>query len=429
MDDEKKEAMTEEAHVKKHGEKKEESHAEHHVEKHHEKKEHKPHEDHKEEPVKNDSIEKISAEPEKKTKKSSLIEEGKLELGVIAFTILFLFIVIFNQYQIASLNSDIDQKMIDAELAKQAARVELTVLSDETCTGCFNATALANSIKATVNVTSEKTLKFSDREAKELIAKYNIQSLPTIVLRGEIDKAHASLQSLSKQEDILYLANVPAPYFETATGLVRGNVVLTHIKDSSCAKCSSTASFGVQLKSAGVHIASEEIVESTSAKGKELIQKYSIKTIPAISMSADAKYYPIVAAAWPQLGDIASDGTYVLRTSNPPYINLTTGKVSGIVQITYLSDRTCAACYDPAIHGKIVMQTYGMAVENTTATDVNDKSGKDLIAKYAITAVPTVLITSDAKYYPSFAGVWAGVGSVESDGTFIFRNFGAFPGN
>ncbi len=401
--------------------------------------EHKPHHDVKggKHSAEHPKSEKLDHERSENVAKPALrprirrLDNSKLEAIVIVLAALFLIIVLFNQYQIQSIAGDIQKKASEEQAAKTPARVQMTIIEDASCAGCYDISKAVAAIKGSgrINVTSERKLGFDDSETAGIVKKYGIESLPTVVLKGDIVKAHQSLPDFSKQDDVLYLANIPPPYFEVSAGQVRGLVNLTHISDSSCAKCSSTSTFGAQLKAAGVPISSEEVVDFASPRGKELVSRYQIKSLPAITLSPGISYYPIITRAWPQLGNVAGDGTYVLRIASPPFVNVSTGQVSGIVRVTYLADKTCEKCYDPKTHGQILKQSYSMAVENETTLDISDRQGKDLIARYSITAVPTVIISSDAKYYPSFAGVWPGVGSIESDGSFIFRNFAAFAGN
>ena len=42
--------------------------------------------------------------------------------------------------------------------------------------------------------------------------------------------------------------------------------------------------------------------------------------------------------------------------------------------------------------------------------------------KYNITLVPTIILSSNAKDYSSLNQAWSQVGSIETDGTFVFRD-------
>jgi len=44
-----------------------------------------------------------------------------------------------------------------------------------------------------------------------------------------------------------------------------------------------------------------------------------------------------------------------------------------------------------------------------------------LITKYKIISVPTVLMSPEADQYTNLKGVWKNVGTIESDGWYVFR--------
>ena len=53
--------------------------------------------------------------------------------------------------------------------------------------------------------------------------------------------------------------------------------------------------------------------------------------------------------------------------------------------------------------------------------DISSAEGKALVEKYAIKKVPTVVISGDLREYEGFDTVWGQVGSIEEDGTYVFR--------
>ena len=140
-------------------------------------------------------------------------------------------------------------------------------------------------------------------------------------------------------------------------------------------------------------------------------------------LSGQAKFYPAITGVWPQLGTIENDGYYVLRLTSPPFINLTTGKLRGLVDITYLTDKSCTECYDVNLHRLILTnpQTFAMVPEKEETTDISDAKGKELIAKYNITKVPTVILSSEASVYPS-AKELNEFFSIEKDGSYVFKS-------
>ena len=178
-----------------------------------------------------------------------------------------------------------------------------------------------------------------------------------------------------------------------------------------------------QIKSQKTQEISEhKNLSSNSEEGKELIKKYSINFVPTIVLSKDAGAYAIIQQAWPQIGSKENDGSYVLRQVSPPFINLTTGKLRGMVDIMYLTDKSCSECYNVSLHRNIIVNPLSFAIrlDKEETFDASEAKGKELIAKYNITQVPTVILSSEVKVYPSNP-VLKQFFSVEKDGSYVFR--------
>ncbi len=178
----------------------------------------------------------------------------------------------------------------------------------------------------------------------------------------------------------------------------------------------------------GVSVTSERIVDYQSAEGKKLIQTYNLSTIPSLIASNELGEYPAVTTLWPRVGTVEADGSFVMRAATPPFVNLTTGKVDGLVSVIYLKDSTCAACYDATLH-KQALETMGIFISNETSVDVNSTLGKKLLKTYNVTLVPTRIFSPEASVYGSLKQVWSQVGTIEKDGWFVFRNMGAIEGS
>ena len=116
----------------------------------------------------------------------------------------------------------------------------------------------------------------------------------------------------------------------------------------------------------------------------------------------------------------------MIRYKSVPYYDLKTLKVRGLVTLTYLTDKSCTSCYNVSIHKSIFGNPLGFAMKivNETTYDISDPTGKALIDKYKITNVPTVIMKGDPAAYARLTAVWPQVGTVDSDGSYVFRNVG-----
>lgn len=343
-----------------------------------------------------------------------------LENIFIGLTIVLGLIVLVNVITAAAINKQIKDSNLAAGEKQKPAKIELLTIKNSGCKDCFDISPAISSLKtANVEVTKENSFEFDSKEGKELISKYQIKKIPSLIIKGEIDKVQ--LDGLEKSQDALLLSDIPPPFTNAETGKVEGMVTAWLLKDSKCTDCTNLTFLVNQIKGAGVTISDEKIIESDSNEGRQLISKYGIDFVPTLILSKDASAYTLIQEAWPQVGTKEEDA-YVLRLASPPFINLTTGKLRGLVNIVYLKDKSCANCYNVSIHTEILSneQSFGMKLDRQETFDVSDAKGKELIAKYNITKVPTVILSDEAKIYPSSESLKQFF-SVEKDGSYIFR--------
>ena len=350
-------------------------------------------------------------------KEQDIIKLLSKNVFVVLGTILVL-ISLYNLLQMSSLNNLFEQKDIEAKENARPAELKLIIIKDSNCNNCFDISTIVDSIKNNnVKINDEETLDLKSNKAQALINKYGIEKIPTTILSGEIDKIN--FDNLEKRENILLFTKLTPPYTNTQNNQIVGIVSATILKDSSCDKCADMSSILTALKGSGVTIVSERVIEKDSKDGKELINKYSLEKIPTLIISKELSYYGL-DQNWNSLGTIEKDGTYITRTPNPPYLNLITNKVEGLVSVTYLSDNSCSDCYDPQELHKPVLQNMGL-VFSEEKIDISSDLGKQLIEDYSIEKIPTIIIKGDADKYPILAQAWNDVGTVESDGTYVFR--------
>ena len=331
-------------------------------------------------------------------------------------------ILVINILQTFSLNIELKKNAEVAQEKLKPAKIELTLIKNSQCSDCFDISTIVSHIKnANVNITKEAMVEFDSNEGKELINKYSIEKVPTLIITGKIEKIN--LQGLSKQKDALLLTELEPPYTNAATGKIEGRVTLYLLKDSTCEKCNDLSTLILQIKGAGVKIYEEKNAEPSSNEGKELISKYNIGFVPSLVLSKDAAAYEVIQSAWSQVGSRENDGSYVLRTINPPFINLTTNQLRGIVNIIYLTDKSCSECYNVNQHKEILTspQSFAIKLEKEETYDISDAKGKELVARYNIKLVPATILSSEIGVYPT-SRILRQFFSVENDGSYVFRS-------
>ena len=101
-------------------------------------------------------------------------------------------------------------------------------------------------------------------------------------------------------------------------------------------------------------------------------------------------------------------------------MDITEKKVKGLVTLTLLDDKSCIECYNVSLH-KLVLDRFNMYIEDERMVDITDSEGKYLINKYSITQVPTIILSGEVSEYTALTNIWDQVGTVEEDGSYVFR--------
>ena len=346
--------------------------------------------------------------------------KNNLENIILIAALALVLLLVVNIFLAFGANKKLKEGIEAAKEAAKPAKIQLTLIKNSKCADCFDASQYLNYVKSSkVEVLSEKTLEFDSSEGKGLISKYNVQKIPSLLVTGELDKLN--LEGFNKVQDALVLSQISPPYTDASNGKVAGRVSLKLIKDNSCDKCNDLKVLLSQISLAGIKIAEQKEISAASNEGKALIDKYKIGFAPTLILSEDAGEYEIIQQAWPQIGTKEADA-YVLRAVYPPFINLTTGKLRGLASIIYLNDTACTECYDVSFHKSVLAspQSYSILFDKEEVVDLSSDKGKELVQKYSIEKVPTVILSDEVRVYPSSTGLGQFF-SLEKDGSYVFR--------
>ncbi|MBI2138419.1 hypothetical protein HYU13_02435 [Candidatus Woesearchaeota archaeon] len=328
-------------------------------------------------------------------------------------------ILLLNTMQILTLSKHTSKALEKAKEDSIPAKVALTVITDKSCPQCFAITPIVEAIKkAHTNVTEEKAFDMKSDEAKALIKDFNISRIPAVIVRGELNRSN--IRGLELRNDALVFTQVTAPYTDASSKKVKGLVEAIIIKDAGCKLCPALEATVTELKKT-VKITKEKVAPFESQEAKGLIGKYRLERLPALLLSPELKEYPEISAEWGGLGTVEGDGWHVTRQVGPPYTNASTGKTVGLTSLIMLSDKSCSACYDVKMHKGIIAR-FGVAIADEKEVDLSSAEGKKLVERYNITSVPSIILSKEAASYEGFVRVWETVGTVESDGSYIFRS-------
>lgn len=205
---------------------------------------------------------------------------------------------------------------------------------------------------------------------------------------------------------------------EAKENLRPASLQLVKIADSSCTDCFNIDLITNAMKTLNVNITNSKTLDFSSAEAKQLINQYNIKVVPALIVSGETTKSTI-QSYWPQLNGKELDGIVYIQ-SFPPYRNLTSGNVEGLVNLITLTDNSCNTCYNVSVQ-KQILQGFGLGIKSESTYDINSSAGEGLLNKYNITKVPTILLSPETKVYSSLVQAWSQVGTIEKDGWFVFR--------
>lgn len=306
----------------------------------------------------------------------------------------------------------------------------ITVINPVSCTECVSLGVLVNTIKnADYGVVEERFLDQDEKEAIELIEKYSVKKLPVAFISGELPQSF-KVEWIAEGfgdsvDDTLVLRNPNPPYLDVDNNISVGVVSVIVLEDQNCSSCFKSDTLIGKLRQQDVFIDQRKIykVSYTSDIGKELIAKYNLSRIPSIVVSKDLNVYKSVVDIWKGIVKPQKDGAFVFDFG-APYLDIFSKTVKGLVEVTYLTDNSCTECYNVKnIHKPILEKTFGLTLSKESFVDISSDKGKELLQKYHIVEVPTVIVSKDASAYRLFSESWVLIGgSIEEDGSFIFRD-------
>ncbi|MEK6936256.1 MAG: hypothetical protein AABW67_05690 [Nanoarchaeota archaeon] len=299
--------------------------------------------------------------------------------------------------------------------------VEITEITVNSCEDCFNVTGLADSlIKDNLKVKSRKSFNYYSKEGRELIDKYNLKQIPSLIITSNKLKEIQGLEGVFSIDGKKAIFDKAVPYIDLVSGDVKGLVNVIEIQDSSCGDCMPLSNIQNSLKQAGIKIKNYEIINSVSENGKNLIQENDLKFTPSLLISKDIQDYwwifPKIENAF-----IEKENYYLLNLQLPPYKEISSGKIKGMVDLTYITDKSCSDCFD-ITELKGSFQGLGIFINSEKYMDVSAGDGKEIIVKYNITKVPTIILSKEISDYETLNKQLRQIGTFEKDGNFVFRS-------
>ncbi len=119
---------------------------------------------------------------------------------------------------------------------------------------------------------------------------------------------------------------------------------------------------------------------------------------------------------------INSTGSAVQAESEPVI------KQESNLVLTYLLDSNCNTCYDVTINEKI-LNSLGVEVSEIVSYEYESPEAKRIIDEYNIQKIPAFILSKEASDNSALRDVWGQVGTIEEDGTLVFRRPEALGGD
>lgn len=234
-----------------------------------------------------------------------------------------------------------------------------------------------------------------------------------VVLGGLIVLAGVRLTTL--------LSNVPTAVArvsaqQDAVRPARLDVVV--VSDGTCTTCTKPQLFLDALQKQRV-VLSVKQVDGTTEEGKRFIAQQKLGQFPAIVVGGETSQGSELKQFLTQINS-RDDGTFTYAVP-APYHEVASDKVRGLFRTTYITSTSCSTCYDVTRNAG-ALKNLGVNVTEDKIVTAESTEGKELIQKYKLRYLPTVILVGDLEVYPSFQNVWPQVGSKETGGTYVLRD-------
>ncbi len=200
------------------------------------------------------------------------------------------------------------------------------IILPEACQDCDSTTLLLDKLgqdsdKLGTVITSVGTFYDSSEEGRNLIIKYNITKLPTMILQkeGQWDNRmlsfwFAEIGTIEDDGSLVYREVTP-PYYDITNDSVRGKVGFIFIKDKECRECYNVVEFAMDLASIfRMYVKDIAEYDSSSVEGNAIVSEYEITAVPTFLISDEAEVYSGFEEFWFSHDNTrADDGWYVFR--------------------------------------------------------------------------------------------------------------------
>ncbi|PJA89882.1 MAG: hypothetical protein CO137_01820 [Candidatus Magasanikbacteria bacterium CG_4_9_14_3_um_filter_32_9] len=200
---------------------------------------------------------------------------------------------------------------------------------------------------------------------------------------------------------------------------------LTLIVPLNCPNCGDLTVEKKKFLAENVEITDDKILSADSEEAKNIINEFGLQRLPALVFQSEKEIKNQLVRAFKDDAQLDQEKTIVWEPKQPLYFDVNSNMVVGMVKAIYITDNSCTECYDVMSTQRSVFQQFGIVFASEKTVDISEVDGKNLLDKYKITSVPTIIMSPETKEYENLNSVWSKVGTIELDGAYVFRNLNA----
>ncbi|MBI2662821.1 hypothetical protein HYX11_05165 [Candidatus Woesearchaeota archaeon] len=190
------------------------------------------------------------------------------------------------------------------------------------------------------------------------------------------------------------------------------------ITTKNCPECFDIDFLADQITSSNISLKSKLNIDYSSLKSAAIVKQYNITKVPALIIQGNLEEYPqLFNFLTPYIAK--QENSYIINTPEPPYVETATNLARGQVHTYYLIKENCPQCKE--LDGLLETLKPLANLEVVEVVPSTSPLGKEMIAKYNINFLPTILFSPDAYLYQDLQKLWSDIGTIESDEYLVFR--------
>jgi len=209
--------------------------------------------------------------------------------------------------------------LTNIETGEILGMVSVIHIKDRECTKCSDLNHAINRFKELgININNIKEIDKADKEAQELIKKYNIKKIPILIFDQQLHyyqliRKNWEFYGSIEQDKTMIMRNTLIPYINLDSGEIKGLIDVIYIIDKTCDECYNPEIHKQEIARIMPQFDKEITLDINDEKAKELMNKYEINLVPTAIFSDDINEYPLFESFFSQDYIKQQDGNFVFK--------------------------------------------------------------------------------------------------------------------